>query len=31
MTHKAPGKSHREGISLIQLFKMFPDEQAAEK
>ena len=31
MTHEAPGKSHREGISLIQLFKMFPDEQAAEK
>ena len=30
MTQKAPGKSHREGISLIQLFKLFPDEQAAE-
>ena len=30
LTKKAPGKSHREGISLIQLFKMFPDEHAAE-
>ena len=26
---KAPGKSHREGISLMQLADMFPDEQAA--
>ncbi len=31
MAHKAPGKHHREGISLIKLFKMFPDNSAAEK
>ena len=29
MAHKAPGKAHREGITLIQLMDMFPDEQAA--
>ncbi len=28
---KAPGKSHREGITIIQLMKMFPDEEAARK
>ena len=27
--HKAPGKSHREGIRLMQLTAMFPDEDAA--
>ena len=27
----APGKSHREGISLIQLHDMFPDEATAEQ
>ena len=26
---KAPGKSHREGITLIELFEMFPDETTA--
>ena len=26
---KAPGKSHREGISLEKLFQMFPDCQSA--
>ncbi|MYD81915.1 MAG: IS1595 family transposase [Acidimicrobiales bacterium] len=26
---KAPGKSYREGISLIELFEMFPDEETA--
>ena len=26
-----PGKSHREGISLIELYDMFPDEPTAEK
>ena len=31
MTHKAPGKHHREGISLIRLSKMFPDDATAEK
>lgn len=28
---KAPGKAHREGISLIQLAEMFPDEETATK
>ena len=27
--HKAPGKSHRNGITLLELAAMFPDEQAA--
>ena len=27
--HKAPGKSFREGMTLVQLFEMFPDEAAA--
>jgi len=31
MTRKAPGKSHREGISLTKLFKMFPDDQTARQ
>ena len=26
---KAPGKFYRRGISLIKLFEMFPDEEAA--
>ena len=29
--HKAPGKSDREGLSLVQLMDMFPDEAAATK
>ena len=29
MAHKAPGKSHREGISLKKLMAMFPDDEAA--
>ena len=29
MTHKAPGKAHREGISLIEVMDMFPTEDAA--
>ena len=29
--HKAPGKSHRDGISLMELAEMFPDEAAAVK
>ncbi len=29
MAGKGPGKSHREGISLIQLTEMFPDEASA--
>ena len=31
MGHKSPGKSRREGISLIELAEMFPDEAAATK
>jgi transposase-like protein len=31
MTHKAPGRSDRHGISVLELFKMFPDEAAARK
>ena len=29
MSKKAPGKSHREGIGLTTLFRMFPDDEAA--
>lgn len=29
MPQKAPGKAHREGLSLMQLFRMFPDEKTA--
>ena len=29
MAAASPGKSHREGITLIELFEMFPDEGAA--
>ena len=31
MTHKAPGKHYRKGITLVELFKMFPDNASAEK
>ena len=31
MAQKAPGKSHREGISLIALMEIFPDEETATK
>ena len=31
MAHKAPGKNHREGLSLKRLLKMFPDDETAEK
>ena len=30
-THKAPGKSYREGITLLELGELFPDEDAARK
>lgn len=30
MAHKAPGKAHREGISLPELFRMFPDDSTAQ-
>ena len=29
MAHKAPGKTHREGISIVQLMEMFPGEREA--
>ena len=29
MAQKAPGKSHRKGISIIELTEMFPDEESA--
>ena len=31
MMKKAPGRSHREGLSLIELFEMFPTEEAANE
>ena len=31
MAHPAPGKSFREGLTLVQLFDMFPDEAAAAR
>ena len=31
MAHKAPGKSDREGLTLIQVMDMFPDEAAAAR
>ncbi len=31
MTQKAPGRSHRKGLSVKQLMKMFPTEEAARK
>ena len=30
-THKAPGKSYRNGLTIAQLFRMFPDDEAAER
>ena len=30
-THKAPGKSYRNGLTVAQLFRMFPDDEAAER
>ena len=29
MAHKAPGKAHRDGITVVQLADMFPDEEAS--
>ena len=31
MAKKAPGKAHREGITVVQLMDMFPTEEAATK
>lgn len=30
MAHKAPGESFREGISLVRILRMFPDDATAE-
>ena len=30
-THKAPGKSHRVGITMLELARMFPDEDSARR
>ena len=30
MAHKAPGKAHRNGISLVELFRIFPDDDSAQ-
>lgn len=29
MAHKAPGKHHREGLSLVKVLRMFPDDKTA--
>ena len=29
MAHNAPGKAHRDGITVVQLADMFPDEEAS--
>ena len=31
MSQSAPGRSHRKGISLVDLFRQFPDDAAAER
>lgn len=31
MGQKGPGKAYREGISLLELAEMFPDEEAATR
>ena len=31
MTAKGPGKQFRKGISLVELMRMFPDDEAAER
>ena len=31
MAKKAPGKHYRDGISLVELFEKFPDDESAEK
>ena len=30
MSQKAPGKHYRNGLALVDLFKMFPDDETAE-
>ena len=31
MAHRAPGKHYREGMSLVEIIRMFPDDAAAER
>ena len=31
MAQKAPGKSHRKGLSIVEVMRMFPDDATAEK
>ncbi len=31
MSNKAPGKYYRKGLSLMELYKMFPDDTQAEQ
>ncbi|MCY4548436.1 MAG: IS1595 family transposase [Defluviicoccus sp.] len=31
MARKGPGKAHRQGLTVIELFKMFPDDATAEQ
>lgn len=31
MAKNAPGKHYRNGITLVELFQMFPDDETAEK
>jgi len=31
MAHSAPGKHYRKGLTLVELFKMFPDDETAEQ
>ena len=31
MAHNAPGKHYRKGLSMVQLTKMFPDDETAER
>ena len=31
MVKKAPGKAHREGLTLVELFRRFPDDVTAER
>lgn len=31
MAHNAPGRHYRKGLSLVDVFRLFPDDEAAEK
>ena len=31
MAKRGPGKAHRQGLTVIELFKLFPDDAAAER